>query len=105
MYEYKAQIEKIVDGDTMHLVVDLGIDLSVRLTVRIAGINCPEMSTDEGKAAKLYAEEVLLGGIKVLRTIKDRKEKYGRYLGQLELPDGQDFGVVMINAGHAVPYP
>lgn len=103
MYEYLATIEKVVDGDTLHVTIDLGMDCSVKTTIRINGINAPEMSTDEGRAAKDYASSLLPVGEKViLRTIKDKREKYGRYLGIVILGPGKNFGDMMIKNGHAV---
>jgi endonuclease YncB( thermonuclease family) len=42
--------------------------------------------------------------IVTLQTFKDSKEKYGRYLAKITLPDGSDFASAMVAAGHAVPY-
>ena len=104
MYEYEATLERVVDGDTIVLMIDLGFETYERKTVRLARINAPEMSTDAGKAAKAYLVG-LLGPDEVLtvRTIKDRKEKYGRYLVEVIGSHG-NVNDAMLMAGHAVEY-
>jgi micrococcal nuclease len=105
VYEYAARILGVVDGDTIHAEVDLGLDVSVRVTLRLAGINAPEIGTPEGKAAKAWLAGRIAGGrTVVVRTAKDRKEKFGRYLATV-LVDGQNLNEEMIAAGHAVRYP
>lgn len=107
MYEYRAEIETGVDGVTVDDPQDLGIDVRIDLTLRLAGINAPEMSTNAGKTARAWLLERLTtpAGLATLtvRTVKDRKEKFGRYLAYLI--DGA--GVIndeMVRTGHAVPY-
>lgn len=108
MYEYIAVVWKVVDGDTMHLNLDLGCDVSMRMTVRLAGLNTPEMSTDEGVAAKDFVNEWLSyhaagGKVRVL-TIKDRKEKYGRYLANIWSVDLKHcLNTDLLKNGHAAP--
>jgi micrococcal nuclease len=106
MYEYQATVLRVLDGDTMHFDLDLGVDVHVRLACRVAHINAPEMSTPEGKAAKVWAAEWLAthGLTYIVRTIKDRQEKYGRYLVEILDATGHDFGSAMIAAGQAVAY-
>ena len=57
VFERRATVTRIVDGDTLHLDVDLGCDTTLAMTVRLYGLNCPEMNTDAGKAAKAYVEQ------------------------------------------------
>lgn len=105
MYEYEATVLKVIDGDTLQISIDLGLETFRKITVRIARINAPEISTDAGKAAKAYLIG-LLGPDEVLtvRTIKDRKEKYGRYLVEVFGSHG-NVNDAMLTAGHAVKYP
>jgi micrococcal nuclease len=108
MYEYSAVLVKVVDGDTMHVMVDLGMDIGVRTTLRVYGINAPEMATAEGKAAKTWAiawfAENCPDGKFVIRTVKDKREKYGRYLATLVAPGGANFNEDIVAAGMAVVY-
>ncbi len=91
MYEYTGNVIHVVDGDTLHVCLDLGFDTYRNCTVRLLGINTPEMSTPEGPVAKRVTEDWLVAQAPVgtvdthmipvkVRTIKDKKEKYGRYL-------------------------
>lgn len=98
MYQYKAVVLKVVDGDTLHLNVDLGLDVWIKIKVRMAGINAPEMSTDEGKKSKAFLETKLpVGTNLVISTVKDRKEKYGRYLAYIFLDDSTKDNLKSIN--------
>lgn len=108
VHERTATVRKVVDGDTLHLAVDLGCDITVAMTVRLAGINAPETSTQEGRDAKAVVERWVAahGPVFRLRTAKDRREKYGRYLADL-LPavDGErSLCEELLFTGHAVPY-
>lgn len=103
MYEYRMTVLRVVDGDTIHAEVDLGCDIHVDLILRLARINAPEMSTPEGPYAKTYLESLLTPGPVLLRTIKDRREKFGRYLAELFVGD-INVNDEMVNTGHAVPY-
>jgi micrococcal nuclease len=104
MYDYAARVVRVVDGDTLHLDVDLGFDILRRDTFRLAGINAPELRTVEGQLAKEWLE-LWLRDARELRitTVKDRKERYGRYLAWL-WADGVNVNEAMMQAGHAVPY-
>jgi micrococcal nuclease len=91
MYQYSAIIRKVVDGDTIEIDIDLG--LSVWLhdeKVRLYGVNTPEVygvkkGSPEWEKGNL-ASEFVKTNLKekdtiMIETIKDKKEKYGRYLG------------------------
>lgn len=108
MYDYNATVWKVVDGDTLHLDIDLGCDVRMRMTVRLAGLNTPEMSTPEGVAAKAFVNEWLEYHAPDKRvrvaTIKDRKEKYGRYLGNIWSSDQRHcLNSDLLTNKHAVP--
>lgn len=108
MYTYNARVLSIVDGDTLHAEIDLGCDIRTRLTLRLYGLNAPEMSTDEGKAAKAYVaqwfDHFAPGGFFTLRTIKDHREKYGRYLAMVSGQGDQSLNADLLRDGHAVEY-
>ena len=109
-YIRNATAIRVIDGDTIEVLIDLGFDVSRREIVRVYGINSPESnSRDEaekklGQAAKLQAMALIRPGDSlVLKTHKDR-EKYGRYLAEIVLADGRNFGQTMITLGHAAEY-
>lgn len=106
MYEYRASIIRIVDGDTVHADVDLGCDVHEMLTIRLYGINAPEMGTPEGPPAKDHLEGLIpVGSSLTLHTVKDKREKYGRYLGTFIRDDGVDVNASMVADQFAVAYP
>lgn len=107
MYQYTATVLKVVDGDTVHLMVDLGFDIQRKDSFRLYGINAPEMSTPEGlKAQSWLAGRLAATPTLVVTTIKDKREKYGRYLAKLWDGYGQGFSIneEMVAEGHAVEY-
>jgi micrococcal nuclease len=103
IYEYNCTVISVVDGDTIHADVDLGCDTHMHLTLRLLGINAPEMPTTEGQRAKEHLSALLAPGGVLLQTIKDHKEKYGRYLAQL-FCNGVDVNKRMVDDGFAVVY-
>ena len=109
MYEYKVkEVVKVVDGDTVDLVLDLGFGLYKKERVRVAGIDAPESRTRDkqekqyGLAAKAWMKGMLSDceGLTV-RTEKDGK--YGRMLGWLYKED-LCINTRMIEAGFAWAY-
>ena len=120
MYEYRATIVKIVDGDTVDVDIDLGFNVVLRdERVRIAGIDTPESRTRDleekkfGLAAKARVKQ-LLGKTCVLKTQinksgEDMKGKFGRILGDFNVYDSDTdswklLTSILISEGHAVPY-
>jgi len=105
VYEYRALITKVVDGDTVHAEIDLGFDVKVSATLRLLGINTPERGQPGGHEATEWLRSKTLNVTVRCLTIKDRREKYGRYLAKLYLP-GEDSSVneQLLSAGHAVEY-
>ncbi len=106
MYQYNAITVSNYDADTFRLDVDLGFgNWTKSQPIRVYGIDAPEMTTAEGKEAKAFVASLVPAGTKVvLTTFKDAKEKYGRYLGKITLPDGRDLAETIVAAGHAKPY-
>jgi micrococcal nuclease len=86
MYEYKARITSIYDGDTVTAEVDLGFNVRVIEKIRLARINTPEIRGEErpqGLISRDRLRQLMLNQEVMLHTIKDKKGKYGRYLGEL----------------------
>ena len=106
VWVYPAGVDHVHDGDTVvcHVLIhpNEGGELHA-ISVRVEGINSPEMNTAEGKAAKVYAETLLTPGMQVTLTARKR-DKYGRFLARITLPNGDDYSTRMIAAGHAVAY-
>ena len=113
MYEYRAEVLRWVDGDTVDLMVDLGFTVLMRTRFRLLGVNTPETnrkaSREAGKAAQAFAEELAPQGSVVL-VQSHKTGKYGRWLGVVYPMGGEGDALVSVNdallqAGHAVPYP
>lgn len=100
IWTYPAVVNRIVDGDTIRLELDLGLHIWRTDNCRILGINAPELNTPEGVAAKRYAVELLPVDAEVLFESR-QLDKYGRPLGRLTR-NGVDFGQLMLDGGHAV---
>lgn len=107
MFEYPALVTRVVDSDTLRLQIDCGFCIHCDITVRLAGLNCPERNTVKGKAAAQFTADWLakrLGKITV-RTVKDKTEKYGRYLAHVwDIEANECLNAVLLDAGHAKPY-
>lgn len=105
MYEYSARLIRVVDGDTVDLDVDLGFDIRISERIRLAGVNCPEHGTVHGDNATAYTTQWLAqnGPDFTLRTIKDKKEKFGRLLGTIT-GNERTLNADLLTDGFAVPY-
>jgi endonuclease YncB( thermonuclease family) len=105
VYEYAARLLKVVDGDTIYVDVDLGFDVHTRQRIRLAGVNCPEHGTLAGDNATAYTTQWLAqnGPELTLRTVLDRREKYGRILGSITAGT-RNLNADLITDGHAVAY-
>lgn len=91
MYEYRALIDRHVDGDTTDVWLDLGLKISRHERLRWYGINAPERYTDMGPVATRRVNELLpAGSDAIVRTIKDDTGKYGRLLAKLWPWDKRD---------------
>jgi len=115
MYEYRAKLIKVVDGDTVDVDIDLGFGVWLKdERVRIMGIDTPESRTRDkvekvfGLASKDRLKELLSKDV-ILKTFaakdgEDMKGKFGRILGDFILEDDSMVTEIMIKEGHAVKY-
>jgi micrococcal nuclease len=83
MYEYYTKIDKIVDGDTVDVFIDLGFSVWHKERIRLAGIDTAEKNTPLGKALKTFLIANLEG--KTIKLQVSKPDKYGRYLGKIFL--------------------
>tara|TARA_Y100000401_G_C8234877_1_gene179985 strand:+ start:178 stop:537 length:360 start_codon:yes stop_codon:yes gene_type:complete len=114
MYEYNAELRRVVDGDTVDVTIDCGFNMHVKERVRLKGINTPECRTrdleekERGLAAKARLIEILdsWGNRMIIRTSIDKKGKFGRLLGELINPYKEDENAnkMLLKEGHAVKY-
>ena len=109
MYEYRARIVRVIDGDTVEAEVDLGFHISSRMMLRLFGINTPEIkgpNRPAGLSARDYLQHLIQTHTDstsqlTIRTQKDATEKYGRCLATLVAGD-VNLNEALIAAGHAV---
>lgn len=84
MYNYQAQVVNVHDGDTVTVDIDLGFGAWLKgQKIRLSGLNAPELRLPEGAISRDFLANLVGGRAVMIDTIKDRKEKYGRWLGVL----------------------
>ena len=90
MYEYRAKVTRIIDGDTIDVDVDLGFDVWLKNRVRMYGMDNPSPRTRDkeekyrGLLSKEYPKEALKGPKKYLKTKKGEETgKFGRILAEV----------------------
>ncbi|MAF35894.1 hypothetical protein CL622_02130 [archaeon] len=122
MYEYKCTLVRVIDGDTVDALIDLGFDTQVKKRIRLHGIDTPETRTRDkkekkkGLAAKARLVELLEDNNNKMILKSKSLGKYGRVLGELFLDKQEDFSLSMnmihhtsinrllITEGHAKAY-
>ncbi len=110
MYEYRCSIERVVDGDTVDVTIDLGFKIFHKARVRLYGIDTPESRTrdKDEKARGLLAKSYIVDKVEsteniIIRTKKDAKGKFGRILGEL-IVDNTNLNEAMISKHLGVAY-
>jgi micrococcal nuclease len=113
MYQYKAYVVRVVDGDTIDVDVDLGFGMTYKKQrVRMVGIDTPESRTRDleekffGKASKAHLKKLLEENDNKVYLTSHDKGKFGRILGDLRLSpnDVETVNQIMIKDFHAVEY-
>jgi micrococcal nuclease len=119
MYEYKANVIRVVDGDTIDAMIDLGFNTWVKKRVRLSGLDAYESRTRDkkekvkGLAAKARVKQVLEANNNEITLISLGVGKYGRCLGEVyiyknyiksEKYHGKSLNKMLIKEGHAKVY-
>jgi micrococcal nuclease len=114
MYEYFIrEVVKVVDGDTIDAIIDLGFDIMFASRIRLAGIDTPESRTKDqfekklGLESKKYLSDMLKDakGIVVKTEKINSTEKFGRVLGWIYVNgEHNSLNNIMIRDGYAWPY-
>ena len=111
MYEYQAIIERVVDGDTVDVMIDLGFDVWTKQRVRLMGIDTPESRTRnlrEKKFGKMATARVLelipLSSTRIIKTAIEGRGKFGRVLADFTLPEGGALCEILVRERLAVRY-
>ena len=109
MYEYRAFVRKVYDGDTITVDIDLGFNVVLKnQKIRLSKINTPEIrgkSREEGIKVRNIVRSRIANKWVIIKTQKDKKGKYGRWLGEVYC-DGceESLNAWLLNEGHAVAY-
>ena len=108
LYHYRATITAVYDGDTCTADVDLGFKVTVRgEKIGLARINAPEIRGAgrlAGLASRDFLRELIFGREVLLQTIRNKRGKYGRYLGEIVVKQGSrnvNANDALVRAGHA----
>lgn len=103
MYEYKAKITSVYDGDTITAEVDLGFNIKITEKFRLNGLNAPEVKGEEkgdGLISRDRLRDKILGKEVTIKTFKDSTEKYGRYIAEIYL-ESENINEWLISEGLA----
>jgi micrococcal nuclease len=108
-YTYEAQVISTYDADTTYLQIDLGFNIKFAERMRLHGINAWEVRGPEkenGIIARDWLRTIIPDGHTIrIKTVRDKKEKYGRYLCYVYIPTGLGWLNIndeLVRAGHAV---
>jgi micrococcal nuclease len=114
---YGATVLKVIDGDTVDLMIDLGFNIHHKIRVRLYGVNTPESRTKDlaekeiGLKAKKFTEDWITGHKWVyVNTIPDKNDKYGRVLARIfssdDITDVKTacLNIDIVSAGYAREY-
>jgi micrococcal nuclease len=106
MYQYKAKVIDVYDGDTITAMVDLGFYHFQQMKFRLYGIDTPEIRGEERERGLLVRDIVramILDKEVTINSYKDKQEKYGRYLANIIIDD-IDLNQWLVQNGHAKEY-
>lgn len=95
LYNYRAKVISVYDGDTITVDIDLGMDIWIRKQkIRLANIDAPEVrgeEKEEGIKSREWLRDKILGKEVVIQTIKDKRGKYGRWWGEVWLEEDYEY--------------
>ncbi len=97
-YTYRATLDRVIDGDTYVLNVDLGFRVYSKVMVRLRGVDCPELSVEGGPAARSFAATTLLTTSVLVRSHLDR-QSFARWVCDVWV-NGAPLADVLVAAGH-----
>ncbi len=111
MFEYNATVVKVVDGDTIDAMVDLGFGTWKKVRIRMHGINAPESRTRDleekkkGLAAKARLVEMLKENKNQFILVSHGVGKFGRCLGEIYIKGhNTSLNKQLISEGHGTEY-
>jgi len=91
IYIYAGRVDRVVDGDTLVVTIDLGFRVSTKQHIRVRGVNTAEMNTPEGIRTRSSVSTLFLHRPKVLvQTYRDQ-QTFARWVADVYLDDGVSF--------------
>ena len=109
LYFYNAEVTRIVDGDTIDVIIDLGFNIWIKERLRLYGLNTPETRTtdaeekEKGLKAKKYVENQINSNSGMVQIQSFGKGKYGRVLAEVWVGKS-NLNEALISNGHAEIY-
>ena len=88
MYEYRAKVDRVIDGDTVDFIVDLGFNIKIKIRGRFKGVDTPERGHPDWHRATNTCADLLLQAVNdgdgyiTIRT--EKTGKYGRWIVEIE---------------------
>ncbi len=106
LFTYEAIVENVIDGDTLKVRFDQGFNFERIETLRLRDIDCPELDTPEGVAARNFVLSYIKQSDRII-VRSSRREKYDRYLADVFIPTLEPAKDIFLNnllleTGHAV---
>ncbi len=101
MYNYKVLIKRVIDGDTVIGMVDLGFGVSTEQRLRLGRINAPELSSGAGRVSYEALKGKIEGTTVMIDTVKDKRDVYGRYIANITTLQGVDINAWLLSEGYA----
>ncbi len=102
MFEYKAKVTNVVDGDTLDVEIDLGFKIATKQRLRLAHVDTAERTQKDYAEAKAFVTNLVLNKDVFLRTSK--ASKYGYYLAEVITEVGQNVAQLLIEQGLGKKY-
>lgn len=111
MYNYNANLVRIIDGDSLIVDIDLGFNMWIKnVSVRLFRVDTPEIRTTDdiektaGYLAKARVESLLSDGKLQITTIMDKSDKFGRVLGVVYNSDGDIINEILVDERLGIPF-
>ncbi len=96
-YTYKALVNRVVDGDTFDVTIDLGFRITTFQRLRLVDVDTPEIRGPErpdGLKVKQYVKELIEGKEVAVETFK--QGKFGRYIAEVYIEDGEQLSLHLL---------
>jgi len=94
MYKYTATVTRVLDANTLELLVDLGFGVTIQRVFGVINASAPvfrDPTADHDEAQRAKSDAWEISGHKRVLIETEKVGKYGRYLAKVTLPDGRTF--------------